>query len=377
MSRIKTVRIFILSFFIILLGYGGAIHAETPCDLEELFRAKEPVWDATNIATLIPPDAATLAWFSSGIMKSYVLMYEATDNPYYLDRFIQMTDRLFSVRADRLGVVDAIRKYSIPSWTSGRYSHGKSTAEPVLTGMISYPASRFVWVVKQHPELPDYYQMKADEYLPLLEQTVDCHDDQWKNGPFDDEGEYGEIGMWPTSVNRTHSMGRTILMLWLVDRRSKDLDKVRRMAIYFKRRITHLPDGSVNWGHFMPDPLGRPPWDEDVSHAGATVDFVALCAQNDMVFTRRDIREFVKTFEKIYLTDGQFTSTVSGRIWEKRWSYGTVMRWGRLLQFDSTLLERLEDQACQEFVKPSRKPGTGVSVPYLLIAERMNRWLVE
>lgn len=370
----------VISGLSVLLVLAAALpsHAGNVSELEALFRAHEPSFEASSIEKFLPPDAAVLAWNSSSLYKSYILMYEATEDTYYLDRFIQLADRLWDVRADRLGVEDAVRGKMMPSWTSTRYSGGRPASEPVLTSMITYPLARFVWVVKQHPELAELYQSRADEYLPLLEESTDCHDDQWRNGPFDDEGEYGEISSWPTSLNRTHCMGRTLLMLWLVNGRPEYLDKVTRMAVYFKRRLTWEPDGSVNWGHFMPDPLGRPPWDEDISHAGATVDFAALCAQHGIVFTRRDIEGFAKTFrDKVCMDDGTFASTVSGRVWPQRWGYGSAMRWGRLLQFDSSMLETLEEQAREALRNERRKPWAGVAIPYLLIAERTNRWRVE
>lgn len=363
--------------FMITVSHGGAIFAESPCDLEALFRAREPVWDASKIAELITPDGATLAWGSSGIIKSYVLMYEATDDTYYLDRFIQFADRLWEVRSDHAGIRDVLRDKMMPAWTSTRYSQGKPTVCMVHTGMITYPVARFVWLVKTRPEL-SRYMARAEEYLPWLQETVECHDDLWKDGPFSDEGEYGEVGIWPNSVNQTHSMVRPLLMLWLVTGEPKYLDKVERAARYFKRRLTWHPDGSVDWGHFMPDPLGRPPYDEDISHAGSTVDFAALCAQHGIVFTHKDMMGFVKTFrEKVCKMDGDFSSTVSGRDWLQTWGLRAAVRWGRLFEYDPTIYDYVAPMACKEHSQPSKKIGVGVGIPYLLIAKNKHPWLVE
>ena len=103
-------RLWIFAALLAAQVFCGLCRAESPCDLESLFRAREPVFDATNIAKLIPPEASTLAWFSSGIVKSYILMYEATENTYYLDRIIQLGDRLWSVRSSSPALSSMITK---------------------------------------------------------------------------------------------------------------------------------------------------------------------------------------------------------------------------------------------------------------------------
>lgn len=357
------------------------IRADASSDLEALFKAQNPVFDATVMARLFPGDSGTLAWGSNLLFKSYLLMYEATDDTAYLDQFVKFCGAIWKVRADRLGIRDEIRGKVVPGWSSTTFSNGIPTVHPVHTGMITYPIARFVWLVKSRPEL-EQYRAKADEYLPLIEESITEHDDLWRNGPFDDEGEYGEIGSWPTSLNRSHTLGRTLLMLWLATGKPEYLDKVERIAIYFKRRITWLADGTVDWGHFMPDPLGRPPWDEDLPHSGQSVDFAALRAQHGVVFTRADILCFAKTLgEKVCLDDGTFSSAVSGRIWPTRYGSRDAMRWGRLFQFDSSLCDKLSPIIRAELTGPGAASpgihGPGVAIPYLLIAEKMNRSKVE
>lgn len=353
-----------------LLCFVPAASAES-CDLVELFRSTEPILNATTITELAPADAAVLGWRTSQVLLGYILMFEATGEREYLDDFLLLADQTWSVRGTELGIVDSERGAPMPAWSSTRYSGGKPTIQTVLTGMISYPLAYFVYLQRTDPSLADL-EAKADRYLAWLEETMAIHEVEWRDGPYPDEGSeylYGTEMM--TSINRVHSTGRTYLMLALVTGEEKYRAKTEKIARYFHRRITWRPDGTVDWGHFMPDPLGRPPWDEDISHAGASVDFAALCAQHGFVFTREDILGFVKTFrEKVMLDDGTFASTVAGNLWDKRWGLATALRWGRILQFDPSLAEELAPMVCEEY---GAKGRMGPGIPYLLLAGKAER----
>lgn len=339
------------------------------CDLERLYREAEPVLDASGVSNLAPPDAAGLGWGTSYTLWSYITFYEATGDPRVLDRFILIADRVWSVRDDRLGRTDEIRGEILPTWSSLRYAGGRRAVQMVLTAVITFPMARFSRLVLEDPALADYHA-KAWEYLLLTEEAVAVHDREWRDGPHADEGAYYESPTMMTSCNRMHAMGRTLLELWKATGDERYHDRAERLAVYFRRRLVVTPDGAIDWGHFMPDPLGRPPTDEDLSHGALSVDFAALCAEHGMVFTPEDMLGFVRTLStRVYRGDGKFASTAAGNVWEgsNQGGIGNVMCWGRILRYDPSPIEFLRPLVCNHMDK-ARRPWLGA--PFILLAER-------
>lgn len=71
-------------------------------------------------------ERGTISWPLNIYFQSEVLMYKATQDPIYLNRAIDIADRVFDLRDDKVG---RINKYgeSPPIWCAGsRYGYGKS-----------------------------------------------------------------------------------------------------------------------------------------------------------------------------------------------------------------------------------------------------------
>ncbi|MFI7426250.1 hypothetical protein ACIBPB_04640 [Micromonospora sp. NPDC049836] len=67
-------------------------------------------------------DAGALGWGFSWRMQAFLLMAEATGDPAYLHRLVEMVDAVLAVRDDRRGVRDH-RELSLPVWSSaGKYT---------------------------------------------------------------------------------------------------------------------------------------------------------------------------------------------------------------------------------------------------------------
>ncbi|MDR6783935.1 hypothetical protein ABIE26_002676 [Pedobacter africanus] len=64
------------------------------------------------------PDASSIAWHEAATLSTLVDMYEATEDPRYLEALARRGDRLLSHRDDKRGVTDGSGK-SRPAWSMG------------------------------------------------------------------------------------------------------------------------------------------------------------------------------------------------------------------------------------------------------------------
>lgn len=107
---------------------------------DELF-AKLPA----NDPWIEQPDGSTIAWRESAILRALVDLYEATDDPKYLQEAAMRGERLLSHRDDKRGVADCSGK-SRPAWSMGLkfvVAEGQLTdlnGNPVIK-IISTPSS--------------------------------------------------------------------------------------------------------------------------------------------------------------------------------------------------------------------------------------------
>ncbi|HNT36289.1 MAG TPA: hypothetical protein PKH07_14990, partial [bacterium] len=62
---------------------------------------------------------ARYPWGESYIMMSFVEMYKATRDLFFLDKMVQHADAVFANRDDVKGRVDMIRNKIMPAWGSG------------------------------------------------------------------------------------------------------------------------------------------------------------------------------------------------------------------------------------------------------------------
>ena len=73
------------------------------------------------------PDASSIAWHEAATLNTLADMYEATDDPRYLEELARRGDRLLSHRDDNRGVTDGSGK-SRPAWSMG-YKYVVAKAE--------------------------------------------------------------------------------------------------------------------------------------------------------------------------------------------------------------------------------------------------------
>lgn len=278
-------------------------------------------------------------WGESYILMSFVEMYKATRDTFFLDKMVQHCNAVFANRDDVKGRVDVIRNRIMPAWGSGTYGE---TWFCYLShnGMISYPIAAFCRVVLEDPELHPTYKAKADEYLVKIKQTLDSFDDNWR--VVDDKGYYLSphiVGKIPP-FNGMIALGRATIEVWLASGESKYLIRAERLARYLKSHLRIGAHDSYNWyyGEDYPTP-------EDISHGAIESDFATLAFRNGIVFTQQDIERFARTLvDVIQQPDGRIARYVDGS-GDDLSIRTAVSRWTDMAQVDSRVYD-LAYQIC-------------------------------
>ncbi len=166
-----------------LLALILAAHATTPrWDFED-------AWD-NNLRWYLGYDneSAGLAWGESYVLMALVTMFEATDDPIYLDRLDEHLAEVHAARDDQRGVSD-YRGVSGACWRDWYYQD-----EPYCyvghSGMIAYGFAAYGAAVREsrlydhHAPDGETYGAKADRYIGYAEEVVATHDDQWNDAGY-------------------------------------------------------------------------------------------------------------------------------------------------------------------------------------------------
>lgn len=200
-------------------------------------------------------EGGLLSWQQSNVLISYVMMYRAHRDPYYLDKFIHQADRVLAHRDSERGVTDYLGR-SLPAWRN--FNVTVDQIEPMIvgvdTGNITYPMTVFVRTVQATPALMSLpkYRGAAARYLTAAEDAFAVHEEEYdrrKGSYFFPKGSpYVVDGIeYPANMNR--AIGRTAANLWFITGgpryRRRMLDMVRR----WQHDFYPLDDGALAWPH--------------------------------------------------------------------------------------------------------------------------------
>jgi hypothetical protein len=286
--------------------------------------ATTPRWDFENAWDNNLPwylgydnESAGLAWGESYVLMALVTMFEATDDPIYLDRLDIHLEATHAARDDQRGVSD-YRGISGACWRDWYYQD-----EPYCyvghSGMIAYGFAAYGAAVREsrladhHAPDGETYGEKADRYIGYAEEVVAYHDDQWRNAGYyvfrPDADFLGYPGV-DNPYNLSHSMGRVLVALWRATGDASHLDKIEKLAAAFRAGLTTSSSGAYLWNYWggAYDGLG-----EDISHASHTIWFAADCARIGVEFDDDDMFAFGETFvSHLYISDTVFAAYVGG-----------------------------------------------------------------
>ena len=301
--------------------------------------ARQPVTD----------QGGEIAWGDSYQLSALVEMLDATRDPKYAPLIVKLSDWIARSRDDRQGLRDEVRGHVVTAWGSTNYSKGIRYAWAVHTGMIVAPMARFAAVVRSDNTLKARWEADADRLLKIAQEAVSVHDDEFREGPGADEGYvYCPYLKKHLPLNMQNALARAWLAIDDATKTPKHRERVMRLARFLKNRLRPMADGSYVWAYWPPLE-GAAESFEDISHASINVDFMVLCSEHDIVFTREDLARLEKTLlKRVLLADDRISDSVGGGGSFKK-HLPAVLLWGRLGRHFPAVRDRL--------IQFSRVPG--------------------
>lgn len=285
------------------------------------------------------------AWGEAHLLLAYVVQFEATHDPRYLDTFVRRFQVLLNLRDDKVGRLDEVRGRIMPGWGSVRFSTqppnvGKYTSWAVHVGMVLFPAARFLHLVAGDSVLSARYAKVIPEFQTAIGESLSAYESHWheRTSPQtgDVEGYYTEpiAGAAPLPTNQMNTLGRILLELHLASPNPLFLARVTQLARFLKNRMVLRPDGAYQWEY---RPGLEPPFDaraEDFSHAAINADYAVRCFHAGVVFTPEDMARLLKTLLLVaYRGEGRFADFIDGTGDQNL--YGdTIAWWGELASID-------------------------------------------
>jgi len=339
--RLRNVPFLFAVALLTLYRCPSASAEEDPTSLRERFdQIIIPAVEKT-VRQPITQQGGEIAWGESYQLSALVEMLDATRDPKYADLIVKLSDWIAKSRDDRQGLRDEFRDKVVPAWSSTNYSKGKRYAWAVHTGMIMAPMARFAAVVHNDPTLKEKWSKDADRLLQIAEEAVAVHDGDYREGPAADEGYlYSLYLKKPLPLNMQNALARAWLAIDDATHTPKHRERVTRLARFLKNRLRPMDDGSYVWAYWPPLE-GKVETFEDISHAAINVDFMVLCFEHDIVFTRDDLGRLEKTLSKrVLLADDRISDTVGGgdKFNKHR---PAALRWGRLGRHFPEVRDRL------------------------------------
>lgn len=345
-------------------------------------------------------DGSLLAWGQSYVMHSYLLMYQAHRTPGYLDRLIDHSDHVLSLRDNERGIEDW-RGLSLPAWSSTR--DDETLIGLVVTGMATYPMIAFARVVYETPELKadKRYRQKADEYISAVREAVAVHDTEWEDGDEGDGG-YRTFHGYPSPWdgieyphNQNLRMAMVMLHLHALTGDDSYLEKVLKMGKRWKDDLKVDENDAYIWHYHWTKSWGFRGWApedgvsknapsfegnpriEDVSHAHICIEFAELAHRHGLLFHDEDMRRFARTLtESALVRDADGNRTVTWRI-DGTGDQGQLRAevvlgmWMPLAAWDEEVFETIHEVFRRHGILGSRTHGQMMGTAY------MNRYVTR
>lgn len=263
-------------------------------------------------------DADSFAWGESYLLEAYLVMYEATGETGWLDKFVTQGMRVIALTDKARGLTDykgrslvgwSSRKYSLPSgWQPGdkvdsAIENKPRVVYPVHTGMIVYPFVVFARIVRERGDLLQYRQ-NADYFTKVAEEAVDVFNKDWRFDKASGEGylatEKGEPTLWAMSNDKVpfdydSALGRAYVGLCGLTGKQGYCTKSRALALTLKNSLT-LDGGQ--YVMYYSSMLGSPV--VDISHAAINAEFAFLAYKAGLIFTKEDIMRCCRILIRAY-----------------------------------------------------------------------------
>jgi hypothetical protein len=264
-----------------------------------------------------------LAWGESYLMESYLVMYEATRDKKWLEKFVVHAQRVVNNTDKARGIKDYKGRSEVGwssliyspqyGWKKGDKIESSTVNKPWImfwghSGMIICPFVKFAIIVQSHPELSGYAK-QASSLVKVAEEAVTVFDKDWRfdassgEGYFVAEKDEPARGNLRQPLDRDLAMGRVYVGLCKLGKGQKYCERAKALATLLKNRLM-LKDGRYVWNI-----LGTTP--EDISHGAIDIAFAYDAFDAGIEFTRNDMSLFSQTLIKAF-NGSQFAKFVDG-----------------------------------------------------------------
>ena len=259
-----------------------------------------------------------LAWNLAYDLDAAVAAYERTHD-IRLERLIELgLDAAMSMRDDRVGRFDDIRRRVMPAWGSNRYSPEKKewVAWDAFTGAITHPAIIYANLVQSRSTDPARRTVAA-RYLADSITAINAFDPWWRKDAETQAGWYLDpLYQDVAPLNHMNLLGLAHIELCTRYRSQTSCEKAAGLAEYFKSSLKHATDGTCSWeywaGAFVPK--HRSDSGEDVTHAHLNVRFAHLAWRNGIVIEKPLIKCMARTLrERVMRQSGDWAMGIDGR----------------------------------------------------------------
>jgi hypothetical protein len=196
-----------------------------------------------------------------------VVAYRNTGETRFLDLFRQAFDQILERRDSVTGFQDALRQRSTHGWSSINISEEKRSnhkGKPFLVGHIThaarivYPATEFVRLVQQSPQLTARYGADAQRYITASRAAIDDFDTDWKpvaglRVPGSDRPLFWyrrPITNSLEATNHVHMVASTWLNLGQITGQTSYHEKAVDSLAVFQQGVKKENNHTVHWNYF-------------------------------------------------------------------------------------------------------------------------------
>lgn len=349
--------------------------ARKPLPAPWLDLAKE--FALTRAETPLNADARFLCWNEGHYQHALLNLWELTRERRWLEIAVERMDGVWALTGERLIALDGVWGVPRPTW----YTEGDElgAAISLITGVIIYPMARLLRAVWTDPALADL-RARVEPWVPPLRRAIAEHDVEWVELP-EGSGAYlepyvkGPRRVYPSGgsricpLNRMFFLAMPMLILGRLLGNDVYLDRVRRMAVFFRDALEETEHGAYVWEY---ESGYYPAMGEDISHAACQVDFAEWCAREGIEIDQDDLRSIALTLsEHIFVHGDVPCGEVRGLTPDIDMAVGA---WSSLTRFAPEILPRIEaviETAYTE--RPEFFPREGWGIRLLTLVEQARR----
>lgn len=286
-----------------------------------------------------------LCWNEAYFLRALMDLYSLDADAGWIDHAVRRAGQVLAMRGDVIGREDRLWGMVLPTWYDAPGETGDHAAT-LGTGVILAPIASLIRLVMRDPSLT-HHREAARAWVPACRRAIDCHDPEWLDlpggsGNYIEPYQKGPKRIYPGGgsricpLNRSFALAMPMLDLGVLDNDRRYLERVARMARFFRDSIDITPDGTLEWEYLA----SRYKADgEDISHAHCQVMFAQACATEGVEFNERDLRGIAATLAMRVFRHGDVPcETVRGHAPGFRWYVGP---WASLTRFAPQVLPRM------------------------------------